>query len=238
MAIYVKGNETKRRMILHTYEKLCDQTADQLTVRTLAKELSCSAAALYRYFDSLEYLIMVSSIRFLDTYMHEYTKLYEQEKEPEAFYIACWKLFDHYAFERPDIYYRLFWGCDNTVFGKALQDYFELFPMEGEDKGTGYQYVLLRTADMQSRDLMMLRRLEKRGLLNHDDAFFLSYANPLIARGLVEAAAAMDEAGRKKQRKLCDYLIEHNTKIQIANHKIMGDSKENALVSHVLKDKE
>ena len=138
MAVYSKGNETKKRFVMLTYHKLCEKKASEITVRDLARENGCSAAALYRHFESLEYLIAVASVRFLDEYMRQYASLLDSDRDLLEIYIEGWELFNHYAFARPDIYYRLFWGTDNGVFGAAFQDYFELFPFKGSEKYTAY----------------------------------------------------------------------------------------------------
>ena len=72
MAVYAKGIETKKRFILSTYHKLLVQDSSEISVRKLAEENGCSIAALYKHFESLDYLIAVASIRFLDEYMVEY----------------------------------------------------------------------------------------------------------------------------------------------------------------------
>ena len=62
MAVYEKGYETKRRLIMSMYNKLKVQDASEITVREIAK-------ALYRHFESLEYLIILGSMRFFIDYM-------------------------------------------------------------------------------------------------------------------------------------------------------------------------
>lgn len=134
-----------------TYQKLCSEDASSLTVRDLARENGCSPAALYKHFDSLEYLITVASVRFLDGYMREYANLLDSDKDFLEIYIQGWELFDKHAFHRPDIYYRLFWGEDNSIFGNAFQDYFELFPFKGSEKYTAHYYTLLFNENLQER---------------------------------------------------------------------------------------
>ena len=75
MAGYEKGNNTKRRLIMAMYRNLEKKDASEITVRELAKENGCSPAALYRHFDSLEYLIILGTIRFFSDYMEEYGQL-------------------------------------------------------------------------------------------------------------------------------------------------------------------
>ena len=211
MAVYSKGNETKKRFVMLTYHKLCEKKASEITVRDLARENGCSAAALYRHFESLEYLIAVASVRFLDEYMRQYASLLDSDRDLLEIYIEGWELFNQYAFARPDIYYRLFWGTDNGVFGAAFQDYFELFPFKGSEKYTAYYYTLLFNENMQERDFIVLRRLENARRISSEDALFCSYTNPLIVKGLIMTAMDLDPKGRKEQEQLCNRLIRQNT---------------------------
>ncbi|OUO79079.1 hypothetical protein B5F53_08360 [Blautia sp. An249] len=210
MPVYSKGIETKRKFIILTYNKLCNHETSELTVRSLAKENGCSAAALYRHFDSLEYLITVASVRFLDEYMKQYANLLDSDKDFREIYIEGWELFNHYAFARPDIYYRLFWGKDNSIFGTAFQEYFELFPFKGSEKYTAHYYILLFNEDMQERDFMMLRRMENMGLISSEDALYFSYTNPLIARGMLRDAMDLPDEKKQEKEKFCNKLLRKN----------------------------
>ena len=194
-----------------TYQKLQTMNAQELTVRNLAAEMQCSVAALYRHFESLEYLVAVASIRFLDDYMRQYADLLDSNMDFVRIYIQGWKLYNHYAFERPDIYYPLFWGPDNTLFGSAFQEYYELFPFEGSEKLTAYYYSILFNDDIRERDFIILRRMQNLNFLDGKAAYFLSYTNPLIVKGMVDQAVFLDEEERKKQEILCNDLIEQNT---------------------------
>lgn len=211
MATYVKGIETQKQLVMLTYEKLCNQDASSITVRDIAKEKGCSAAAIYRHFESLEYLIVIASARFLHEYMIQYAKLMDNEELPYLeMYIQGWELFNHYAFERPDIYYRLFWGSDNRVFSDALQDYFELFPFDGSEKYMAYFYTLMFNDDMEARDLLMLRRAENEQLITGEDAVYFSKTNPLISKGMLLDSMNKSLEERREIEKICNGLIRKN----------------------------
>ena len=210
MATYVKGTETKKQLIMLTYRKLCEQDASSFTVRDIAKEKGCSAAAIYRHFESFDYLIVVSSVRFLHEYMNEYAKLMDEEKPFLEIYLEGWELFNRYAFRRPDIYYRMFWGKENIVYSEAFQDYFELFPFTGSEKYMAHFYTLMFNPNMQERDFLMLRRAENYGLLSDGDAKYFSMTNCFIVKGMLEKAMGMPEEKRKEAEKECSGLLRKN----------------------------
>lgn len=220
MANYVKGNETKKRIVLCTYRKLCEQEASALTARGIAKECGCSAAALYRHFENFDYLLVIASIRFLDDYLTDYARLLDSGKSILEIYIEGWELFNEYAFQRPDIYYPLFWGEENSVFSSAFQEYFELFPIDGSKEYTAYYYTLLFNSDMQERDSVMLRRVENSGAIHGKEREYFSYSNTLIARGLIQEAIGCTEEERIEKKELCNWLMRSNMRVVLARNSI------------------
>lgn len=210
MAVYDKGNETKRRLIMSMYNKLKVKDASQITVREIAKENNCSPAALYRHFESLEYLIILGSIRFFTDYMKEYGHLMDSDDNLLDVYIKGWQLFNKYAFERPDLYYRLFWGQYNSMFSNALEEYFELFVIAGSEQYPAYFYTLLFTEDITERDFFMLKRAVNHNLLSYDDAVYFSKSNTLLVKGMLEMYMGQDLESRRQGEQECNGLISKN----------------------------
>ena len=210
MAVYTKGKETKRQIVDLTYRMLREREASSVTVREIADAQGFSPAAIYRHFESLETLISVASVRFLHKYMEEYAALMDSDQPFFEMYLEGWELFNRYAFDRPYLYYRLFWSEENRNLGDAVQDYYELFPFEASEKSAAYFYSLMFDEDMVSRDYLMLHRAVSRGLISEEDARYFSQSNVLIARGLIYDAMAADDKGRTELCVLCDSLIRRN----------------------------
>lgn len=210
MAVYEKGYETKRRLIMSMYNKLKVQDASEITVRELAKENNCSPAALYRHFESLEYLIIIGSIRFFIDYMVEYGRLMDSGNNLMESYIKGWQLFNKYAFERPDLYYRLFWGQYHTMFSDALEEYFELFPVTGSELYPAYFYTLLFTDDVIKRDFLILRRAVNYNMLSDEDAAYFSKTNTFIVKGMLEMYMGRDLEKRRQGERECNELLLKN----------------------------
>lgn len=210
MAGYEKGNETKRCLILSMYNKLKDHDASEITVREIASENHCSPAALYRHFDSLEYLILLGSMRFFIDYMADYGHLMDTESDLMEAYVKGWQLFNKYAFERPDLYYRLLWGRDNMKFSDAVEEYYELFPVVGSERYPAYFYTLLFTEDIYERDLLILRRAVNHHKLSYDDAVYFSRSNTLLVKGMLELYMNKEPELRKEGKTECDQLLLKN----------------------------
>ncbi len=210
MAVYEKGIETKRRLILSMYHKLEVKDASDITVREIAKENGCSPAALYKHFDSLEYLIVLGSIRFFIDYMVEYGQLMDTDDNLMDSYIKGWTLYNRYAFARPDLFYRLFWGEYNTMFGDAVMEYYELFPVTGSERFPAYFYTLFFSDDVEERDFLLLRRAENYNLLSDEDAVYFSKTNTLIVKGMLEKYMGKSVEARKQGEQECNRLLLKN----------------------------
>ena len=206
MAVYEKGMETKRNLILTTYRMLQEMDASKITVRAVAKKVGCSPAALYRHFDNIEYLIVLASIRFFENYMIEYGVLMDQEPNLLKQYVDGWKLFNRYAFDRPDLYYRLMWGQYNSDFSDALSEYIELFPFSASSSSPDYFYTMIFNSDIMERDFLVLRRAVNQGLLSEADANYFSKSNPLLVKGMLEMYMDKDLATRKRGEQECNAL--------------------------------
>lgn len=210
MAVYEKGKETKRRLILAMHNKLKTQDASEIKVREFAKEAGCSPAALYRHFESLEYLIVLGTMRFFIDYMDEYGQLMDSYENLMEAYIRGWELFNKYAFARPDLYYRLLWGSYNTTFSDALDEYFELFAVRGSERYPAHFYTLLFTENIQERDFLMLKRAVNRNMLTYEDAVYFSKTNTLIVKGMLEIYMGRNPEERKDGERECNQLLVKN----------------------------
>jgi predicted HicB family RNase H-like nuclease len=132
------------------------------------------------------------------------------EKNLIKTYLEGWKLFNRYAFEWPDIYYRLFWGQYNNEFADAMQEYFELFPFSGSEKYPAYYYTMLFSDNIQERDFLMLHRAVGRKLLTEEDAAYYSRTTPLIVKGMLGECMALGSEARKRAEGECNFLLEKN----------------------------
>lgn len=211
MATYTKGEETKRQLVGLVYNMLRERDASTVTARVVAAAQGCSAAAIYRHFESLEELISVASVRFLHPYMEEYSLLMDSDMPYLEMYVEGWELFNRYAFERPDLYYRLFWGEENRNLGDAVQGYYELFPFEASLKSAACFYTLMFNDNMIDRDYLLLHRAVNMGLMTESDADYFSHTNVLIVRGMIYDALSSDAVKRAEMRDKCSYLIRRNT---------------------------
>ena len=174
MARGLMAQTTKQRFVEVTYDMIKEKGIENLKVRDIAKRVGCTAAALYKHFETMDYLIMVASIRFLDDYMVELLTLTESGSNSIEIDLAAWKAFSKYAFANPPIFIHLFWGTYSHFFEEAVSEYFQMFPAEAGEHRIAYFYTAAFTGSIRERDFIWLRRAASEGFLNYDDAGYTS----------------------------------------------------------------
>ena len=210
MGSYSKGDATKRKFIISACKHLESHDESTLTVRSLSAENGYSVAALYKHFESLDYLLDVASVHFLEDYLDRYADLLDGSKSPLQVYTEGWSLLIECAFKRPEIFYRIFWKTDQETLELAFIDYFKSFPAPDPQMNAVQFSVLITNGDMRERDLMLLRPLVTIGLMNQNNADFLSTTNELIVSGLLWRATMLDAAGRAELQETCARLVMEN----------------------------
>ena len=213
---------TKQKFVIETNKLLEEKGLEGVRVRDIAERVGCTAAALYKHFDSMDHLIMLSSVRFLDSYVEELIPITRYSPDPLTLDLQAWRCFLQHAFENPPIYLRLFWEHETGIsLGDVMAEYTMLFSSHFSDKDDlayGYYYTALFEESLQRRDFIWLRRAANEGLMTIEDALFVSKVNDHI----VHSALAnhqydyVQQAIREAAITECRQLIEKN----IEDHRI------------------
>lgn len=204
------GENTKRKFVTAAYELIQECGAENITVRSLAKRVGVSSTALYKHFADLEYVLVLASIRFLDGYVKEIKDITLDNENPVEVDIQAWKCFNKYVFENPPIFLNLFWGKYNKELDNALQEYFELYPLEAASRAVAMLCCPLFVGDIEERDFMWMRRAAAKGMIAYDDAAYISKVNCIIVKQLLtdHIADYRTPGVPEKAAKECSDLIE------------------------------
>ena len=204
------SEETKRKLIDAAYEMIVENGLEKINVRELSKRAGYSSTALYKHFESVEYLLVLSSLRFLDDYVKDLNALNHLSEEPVEMDIESWKCFNKYAFANPPVFLNLFWGKYNTKLEVALQEYFELYPLEAAMKAVAMLCCPLFVGNIEEREYMWMRRAAAKGLMEYDDAAYISKVNCLVVRSMLmeHYSDYKDEKIAARAAAECSELIE------------------------------
>ncbi|KIR02908.1 Transcriptional regulator, TetR family protein [Lachnospiraceae bacterium TWA4] len=94
-----------------TYRILKEEGPEGIKIRRLANELNCTSTVIYRYFENLDHLVALASIRFLEDYIVDFRNLVNNPQivtDPYGLNIKMWNCLAKYAFKEIPIYENLF----------------------------------------------------------------------------------------------------------------------------------
>ena len=117
------GRSKKADLIKATYELLADHNPQDVSIRMIAAEAGCTTGAVYRHFDSVDHLLLVASVRFLEAYMVELNDLLRIEDDPRSQHLEMWRSFSRQAFAHVDVFELLFWKASEDEFNDAIFSY-------------------------------------------------------------------------------------------------------------------
>lgn len=102
------GMNKKQQFLNVTYEILNEEGVAGVSIRRLAKEVGCTSTVIYRYFDNVEHLIIMASVRYLERYIADFKRYTKEIRNPLELNLTLWERFVTYALEKVDVFEMLF----------------------------------------------------------------------------------------------------------------------------------
>ena len=178
---YFKGLN-KRDYIKKTQEIILSEGREAASIRRIAKEMGCSSASLYRYFDNQAELIYYAELNQLSGYIK---RLNEAEKNWTNIwerYVGIWDCYCREAFRNPDVYDLLFLKSENTKLNASITEYYEMFP-EAVGETNEFFMAMLRQKDFMARDFEICKKCMAEGALTPENAPRLNRLACLLYEG-------------------------------------------------------
>ena len=98
-----------------------------VTIRKVSDIAGYTSATLYNYFDNLNHLIFLATMRHLEEYNNDVEIRVENCKTPVEIYLVISECFCEHSFSKPEIYNLLFYGSQDDKVEEYTQQYYELF---------------------------------------------------------------------------------------------------------------
>lgn len=203
----------KQRFVETTYRMIEKDGFENISIRKIAQRVGCDSAVLYRHFKSLDYLIILGSIGFLEEYVHG---LIDVERAPEKNIdraIDSWHVFSSCAFQNPPLYRHVFFDCDSQMFEEAIVEYYQLFPLKLQDEKNpfyGFFFMSLFNGNPHERNFYYFNRAANENSIASKDVDYLCCVCPFIFEGMLKTHAGdyKDPAIAKAAQDKCDNLID------------------------------
>lgn len=178
---YFKGL-TKRDYIKKTQEIILSEGREAASIRRIAKEMGCSSASLYRYFDNQAELIYYAELNQLSGYIKRLNEAEKNWKNIWERYVGIWDCYCREAFRNPDVYDLLFLKSENTKLNASITEYYEMFP-EAVGETNEFFMAMLRQKDFMARDFEICKKCMAEGALTPENAPRLNRLACLLYEG-------------------------------------------------------
>ena len=173
----------KAKYIEAAYELLVEEGLENASIRKIAARAGTSSTALYKHFENIEQLVAVASYRFLRDYTTDARTLAGVDLNPLELNLQLWECFAYYSFKEAQIFENLFFSKDRMGrIDDAARTYYEEFPEDTEDL-PDFMQDMLQGATLFERDEVLLKQAVSKGMLNIENAKYLSQLDTLVYRG-------------------------------------------------------
>ena len=178
---YFKGL-TKRDYIKKTQEIILAEGREAASIRRIAKEMGCSSASLYRYFDNQAELIYYAELNQLSGYIKRLNAAQKSWTNIWEYYVGIWDCYCREAFRNPDVYDLLFLKSENTKLNASITEYYEMFP-EAVGETNQFFMAMLRQKNFIARDYEICKKCIAEGALDEESAKRLNRMACLLYEG-------------------------------------------------------
>lgn len=178
---YFKGL-TRQEYIQKAYEIIQSEGIHAVSIRRIAKELGCSSASLYRYFENLSELLYYAELRTLSSYIDSLNEAGKSWKCVWDIYVGVWECYSREAFLNPEAYNLLFFEFSNVRLRKSFSEYYEMYP-EDLRHTNKFFFEMLHTPNFMARDFEMCRKCIRAGAISYDNAIQLNRMVCMIFEG-------------------------------------------------------
>ena len=151
------GRSKKADLIKAAYKLLDERNPEDVSIRVIAAAAGCTTGAVYRHFDSVDHLLLVACVKFLEDYMADLSELLTQNEDPLYQHVEMWRSFGRQAFAHVDAFELMFWKANEDALNDAIFTYYQEFP-ESWRKLSGFQVMLFFSSNIQERNLLTLNR--------------------------------------------------------------------------------
>ena len=176
--------DVKKQYIEWVYKLLQTEGVSGVSIRRVANEVGCNSATLYRYFNDLEHLICIASVKYLEPYIEDIKNYSSTIINPVELNLKLWERFSFYAFHNADIFETIFFGSYSTNLMELMYEYYEIYAsnFSGLD---GFAVSFIFNSDIFERDYMFYRRAANMGYLSPDASRLLAQTGVYMFHGLL-----------------------------------------------------
>lgn len=178
---YFKG--LTRKEYIQKVQDIMERDGEKdISIRKIARELGCSSAALYRYFESKDELVYYLNLKVLENYIVRLNEAKKCWHNPWDIYVGVWDCYCAEAFTHPEEFNTLFFRYNNATLSNAIREYYEMFP-DNIQYTSEFFLEMLNTPDFLGRDFEMCKKCVEAGVISNENAVRLNRMVCMIYKG-------------------------------------------------------
>lgn len=185
-----------------TEKIISEEGIEKVSIKKIAELAGYNSATLYNYFENLEVLILYASVHYLKIYLKDLKESIHENMTAMEMYTTVYKIFVFHSFQKPEIFYTLFFGKYSHKLDKVIRKYYQIFPKEYEGQNNVVK-AILSNGDIYKRDLPLIEEMVKEGSLREEEATYVmeaivrthhSYLLDLVSRDIEISVEEHSEA--------------------------------------------
>lgn len=174
----------KKELVFVTYELLKSNAPDSIKIRDIAAQAHCTSTVIYKHFDSLDQLLLIASIHFLEDYVVELQQTIHKNSDALDMLVEMWRVFANYAFQNVEVFDMLFWGKFKDALGDMIFQYYKLFPEKWIDMDALFASVFFNN-DINERNGIIMHRAVVNDYFDYHEERLLSDMQCALFHGLL-----------------------------------------------------
>lgn len=126
--------QQNRIRFIHAAQELIEnEDLEKVSIRRIAEKAGFHNSTIYLYFEDVDQLILLSSLKYFNEYSKALSELSTKDLTPLETFIKIWNFFVQTVFRKPKIFYNFFFGKHSENLTRIMKQYYELFPEEQEE---------------------------------------------------------------------------------------------------------
>lgn len=187
---YFKGL-SRQEYIQKAHDIIQEEGIEAVSIRRIAKELGCSSASLYRYFDDLSELLYFAELRMLRGYIRRMNEMAPKWKNVWEVYVGVWECYSQEAFTHPEAYNRLFFDYPTEKLGSSIKEYYQMFSEDILETNQIFED-MLQTSNFMRRDFEMCKQCVRENTITYENAVKLNRMACMLYKGYLKTALDED----------------------------------------------
>lgn len=170
----------KKRMLSYFIEaaqQIIDEEGIQsISIRKVGKKAGYNSATIYNYFKDIDQLVLLASMKYLRDYTVALARNIKDQDDPYQNFISIWEFFCVASYERPNIFYNLFFNKHSDRLDEVVTLYYSIYPNEAENYASVVEK-MFQGRNILERNRIILVPLIQAGYLRQED---LETANEIM----------------------------------------------------------